>query len=112
MEQGKTVQEMTMKELKELAKALKIKGATTMKQKELILAIEKYENDNFGPIDSKEGTVNAPVESTESEVVAEEKWAMGYHEGKKILSITDKEVNGIMYKEITVEDKTTYLERA
>jgi len=60
MEQGKTVQEMTMKELKELAKALKIKGATTMKQKELILAIEKYENDNFGPIDSKEGTVNHP----------------------------------------------------
>lgn len=106
MEQGKTVQEMSVKELKELATTLKIENATKMKKEQLISAIKAFEEENWGALKEM-------IESNvATEEVKEEKWAMGYHEGKKIISIVDKEVNGILYKEITVEDNSVYLERA
>ena len=51
-----TYEKKSVIELREIAKERKIKGISTLKKKELIETLEKYDQENYKEVKSKEET--------------------------------------------------------
>lgn len=100
-EKGVSASEMKLPELRELAVYLKVftvEEAAGMKRKELLLAVNKKE----------EEILNDPSRPGLKRVAGGE----DTFNGKKVLSRTPVEVNGKNYEDIVVEGGVTYRELA
>ena len=123
-EKGISKEEMTVKELKELAISLQIATADevkAMEKPELLETIGAWEEAEIARRDAgnPEGVrtlgtkaqdlVDNDVDN-ENEFIDNGYIDLGLHKGKKIVSIKPVEVNGKEYNEIVTEDGVTFTE--
>ncbi len=110
---GITKEEMNKDELRELALSLGIdteEAIKEMKKSDLLGAIGAWEEKAIAEREAGEsGTLTAAPESAQDDApVAPQDNGRGYHEGKKIASITPVELNGKSYNDVTTEDGVTF----
>lgn len=102
---GITKEEMTSKELKELSVGLGVLSADavkSMKKQDIIDVIDVWEREEIARREAeKSASVGIQVETKDDN-------DLGYHEGKKIVSSKEVELNGKKYNEIVNEDGVTF----
>lgn len=102
---NKAKEEMTVAELRDLVVKLELvtkSDAKSMKKPLLLEVLGQYESANTPKEETEE------VGGVAGDQKVSEEWALGFHEGKKILSIVPVELNGKNYNDITVEGGVTY----
>lgn len=104
-EESKTVSEMTVIELKELVVSLGIKTEAevkSLKKDELKKVITKWEKKSLKELEAKEKAFNDAIDEATPGIEVET------HEGKKVISRTEVEINSKKYEDILVETGETF----
>lgn len=107
---GKVITQLTLAELKELAVANNVDLGDAKLRKDILPIMEKWEADNAANDDGR-ALKRAPVNATKGKKAQKEEEVLDFHEGKKVISRTPRDINGVSYEDILVEGGVTHTER-
>lgn len=108
---GKSASEMNLKELKELCSTYDIYITGLKKKEDILEVVSAWEDANLKQEeDILSGRAEVIVNNAAQALATHTTVEPGtMHEGKEVVSRFPKEVNGIMYDELTLADQTTHL---